>query len=122
MNRLAGCRTPGLEVTKHSETESFDFQFEGEVHSCSFFITDDRLITATAAGQRRTVALGSTPPLALAESIWTEMLRSAGKPKPAEPHDQEQHENHEHRVEKLFGLLIKAPARSWRSCRSKIAD
>jgi hypothetical protein len=98
-------------MTKHSETESFDFEHQGEIYSCSFFITDDRLITAIAAGQRRTVALGSTPPLALAESIWTEMLRSAGKPKPTEPHDQEQHENHEHGVEKLFGLLIKAPRR-----------
>jgi hypothetical protein len=46
----------------HSAPEAFDFHFKGETEVCWFVITDNRLITVTAAGHRRTVELGRTPP------------------------------------------------------------
>jgi hypothetical protein len=91
-------------MIKHSPTENFDFAFEGEVYPCSFFITDDRLITVTAAGHRRTVELGATPPLALAESLWAEMLHHAYVPAPAAAPPQPQKP---HWIEKMLCVILK---------------
>jgi hypothetical protein len=92
---------------RHYETENVDFAFEGEILPCSFFITDERLLTATAAGQRRTVELGATPPLALTESIWTELLHAARMPKPVEHHEPEaQQDRHENRIKGMLGLVF----------------
>jgi hypothetical protein len=61
----------------HSAPEAFDFHFKGETEVCWFVITDNRLITVTAAGHRRTVELGRTPPMALAEAVAAEMFHAA---------------------------------------------
>jgi hypothetical protein len=94
-------------MTKHSPTEHFDFTFEDEVYPCSFFITDDRLITAMAAGHRRTIELGGTPPLALAESIWAEMLHDARAPQPAARAPQPPQQPHW--IEKMLCVILKPP-------------
>jgi hypothetical protein len=61
----------------HSAPEAFDFHFKGETKLCWFVITENRLITVTADGHRRTVELGHTPPLALAEAVAAEMFHAA---------------------------------------------
>jgi hypothetical protein len=61
----------------HSAPEAFDFHFKGETEVCWFVITDNRLITVTAAGHKRTVELGHTPPMALAETVAAEMFDAA---------------------------------------------
>lgn len=58
----------------HSDPEWFGFTAEGGIHLGSFFIIDDRLITVSAAGRKRTVELGHTPPLALAENVAAELF------------------------------------------------
>jgi hypothetical protein len=63
---------------RHSDPEWFHVAYEGGVCLGSFVIIDDRLITVTVAGHRRTMELGSTPPLALAERIAVELLSIAG--------------------------------------------
>jgi hypothetical protein len=64
---------------RHSAPEAFDFHFKGETEVCWFVITDNRLITVTAAGHKRTVELGHTPPLALAEAVAAEMFHAAAQ-------------------------------------------
>jgi hypothetical protein len=59
---------------KHSSIVTFDLAFKGESYPCSFFITDGRLLTVNVTGQRKTAELGSTPPLALAESMAADLL------------------------------------------------
>jgi hypothetical protein len=63
----------------HSAPEAFDFRFKGETEVCWFVITDNRLITVTAAGHKRTVELGHTPPMALAETVAAEMFHAAAQ-------------------------------------------
>jgi hypothetical protein len=40
-----------------------------------FFTIDDRLITVSVAGRKRTTKLGAHPPLAMAESVALDLLR-----------------------------------------------
>jgi hypothetical protein len=91
---------PGeAEMSHHrSQTYSFDVESHGEVHACSFFISDDRLITVLVGDRKRTCTLGSTPPLALALSIATAELL----PKEIQQHP---HETGQHPHE--MGLIAK---------------
>jgi hypothetical protein len=59
----------------HSETFPFEVELNGTVYVCWFFLTDNRLITVTAAGKRHTQALGASPPRALAMTIASELLQ-----------------------------------------------
>jgi hypothetical protein len=61
--------------SRHSANVTFDIQFGGQVSVGEFFTIDDRLITVSVAGRKRTSNLGNHPPLALAESIALELLR-----------------------------------------------
>lgn len=56
-------------VHHHSKTYLFQVQRHGFVYDCSFFLTDNRLITVHAVGRKHTEALGSTPPGACAVRI-----------------------------------------------------
>jgi hypothetical protein len=51
------------------------------MHSCSFYLTDTRLITVAVEDRRRTTALGSTPPRVLANAIAAELLLEFESPK-----------------------------------------
>lgn len=62
-------------TSRHSEKVAFDVQFGGELFPSAFCTFDDRLITVSVAGRKRTMKLGSHPPLALAESIALDLLR-----------------------------------------------
>jgi hypothetical protein len=61
--------------SRHSDNVTFDVRFGGELVSSVFFTVDDRLITVSVAGRKRTMKLGTHPPLALAESIAVELLK-----------------------------------------------
>jgi hypothetical protein len=74
---LHGSAASLWKTPKHSAPEAFDFHFKGETQLCWFVITDNRLITVTAAGHKRTVELGHTPPMALAETVAAEMFHAA---------------------------------------------
>ncbi|MCP9628959.1 hypothetical protein NML43_17830 [Rhodopseudomonas palustris] len=56
-------------VHRHSKTYLFQVQRNGFAYDCSFFLTDNRLITVQAVGRRHTEALGSSPPGASAIRI-----------------------------------------------------
>jgi len=59
----------------HSEAYLFQVELRGLVYDCSFVLTDNRMITVTAAEHRHTQALGTSPPRAVAVSIATELLQ-----------------------------------------------
>lgn len=56
-------------IHRHSQTYLFQIQRHGFVYDCSFFLTDNRLITVQAVGRKHTEALGKTPPGASALRI-----------------------------------------------------
>lgn len=62
-------------IHEHSKDYPFQVEFDGRIYECSFVLTDDRLITVTAAGKKRTEGLGSTPPRALAIALAIELVR-----------------------------------------------
>jgi hypothetical protein len=66
---------------RHSETFLFEIELHGMMHSCSFYLTDTRLITVAVEDRRRTTALGSTPPRVLANAIAAELLLEFESPK-----------------------------------------
>lgn len=59
--------------------EWFHVTIDGQVALGSFVIIDDRLITVTIAGRKRTMELGRTPPLALAERVAAELMAVVGR-------------------------------------------
>lgn len=77
---------------EHSRDYPFQVDLDGRIYECSFVLTDDRLITVSAAGKKRTEGLGSTPPRALAIALATDLVREheeASRPPqrhPSEPH------------------------------------
>jgi hypothetical protein len=77
---------------EHSKDYPFQLERDGRIYECCFVITDDRLLTVTAAGKKRTEGLGSTPPRALAIAVATQLVReheAASRPPahhPSEPH------------------------------------
>lgn len=58
----------------HSSNYLFDIELRGARYDCSFVLTDDRLITVTAAGRKHTEELGSMPPRALAIAIAAALI------------------------------------------------
>jgi hypothetical protein len=70
-------------TSRHSANTTFEVHVEGSLHVGEFFTADDRLITVSAAGRRRTMKLGVRPPLALAESIAVDLLREEAAAKAA---------------------------------------
>ncbi|UYO48880.1 acyl transferase [Rhodopseudomonas palustris] len=61
----------------HSRSGPYQFQIavNGVYYPSVFVIIDNRLITVTAAGRKRTEELGMMPPLALAEYLAGELVR-----------------------------------------------
>lgn len=68
----------------HNHSDLYPFQVErrGLVYDCSFFLTDDRLITVLAVGKKHTEDLGAIPPRACAVLIATHLIADF---EPAEP-------------------------------------
>jgi hypothetical protein len=75
-------------TTRHSANVTFEVQFDGELFPCDFFTIDDRFITVSVAGRKRTTKLGAHPPLAMAESIARGALedKAAAEAKTAQEH------------------------------------
>ncbi|WP_420133588.1 hypothetical protein [Rhodopseudomonas sp.] len=64
-------------IHRHSKTYMFQLRLHGSVYDCSFFLTDNRLVTVEAAGRKHTEALGSTPPGASAIRIASHLIAEA---------------------------------------------
>jgi hypothetical protein len=66
-----------MNQANHTHSNIYPFQVEshGVLYDCSFVLTDDRLITVTAVGKKRTEGLGATPPRALAIALAMELIR-----------------------------------------------
>ena len=87
----------------HSRSGPYQFQIavNGVYYPSVFVIIDNRLITVTAAGRKRTEELGMMPPLALAEFLAGELVReqlaradaAAAHP---HPHPEDEPEPHSH--------------------------
>jgi hypothetical protein len=86
----------------HSEIFPLDVELSGTVYLCWFFITDNRLVTVTAAGKRHTEALGTSPPRALAESIATELLQREVAHHQTSPHDHPPAPRHKRWLDRLL--------------------
>ncbi|NEW87062.1 MULTISPECIES: hypothetical protein [Rhodopseudomonas] len=61
----------------HTRSGPYQFQIavNGVNYASTFVLIDNRLITVTAAGLKRTALLGMMPPLALAEFLAGELVR-----------------------------------------------
>lgn len=80
----------------HSRSGPYQFQIavNGAYYPSAFVIIDNRLITVTAAGRKRTEELGMMPPLALAEFLAGELVRERlAHPvtATAHPHPEDEH-------------------------------
>jgi hypothetical protein len=73
-------------TTRHSANVTFEIQFNGELFPCEFFTIDDRFITVSVAGRKRTTKLGDHPPLAMAESVALGVLEDKAAAEAAAAH------------------------------------
>ncbi|NEW99420.1 acyl transferase [Rhodopseudomonas sp. BR0G17] len=85
----------------HSRSGPYQFQIavNGVYYPSAFVIIDNRLITVTAAGRKRTEELGMMPPLALAEFLAGELVReqlTRAVAAAVHPHPEDEPEPHSH--------------------------
>ena len=92
----------------HSRTYSFQLVLGGVLHDCNFFLTDDRMITVTVGGRRRSEMLGGAPPRALATTIAIELLHE--RPVTARAGELVTHQDRRTWLDRLFGRSIEHPA------------
>ncbi|WP_051048739.1 hypothetical protein [Rhodopseudomonas sp. B29] len=76
----------------------------GVLHDCNFFLTDDRMITVTVGGRRRSEMLGGAPPRALATTIAIELLHE--RPVTAPANELITHQERRTWLDRLFGRSI----------------
>ncbi|ABE38293.1 hypothetical protein [Rhodopseudomonas pseudopalustris] len=73
----------------HDHSSIYPFQIEQHsiIYDCSFFLTDNRLITVMAMGKKHTEGLGANPPRACAVGIAKNLIAES-EPAPSQeaPH------------------------------------
>ncbi|UYO44250.1 acyl transferase [Rhodopseudomonas palustris] len=98
----------------HSRSGPYQFQIavNGVYYPSVFVIIDNRLITVTAAGRKRTEELGMMPPLALAEYLAGELVReqlARAAAVAAHPHPEDEPEPHSHIADDPEAAVKPAP-------------
>ncbi|MFL9501236.1 acyl transferase [Rhodopseudomonas palustris] len=98
----------------HSRSGPYQFQIavNGVYYPSVFVIIDNRLITVTAAGRKRTEELGMMPPLALAEYLAGELVReqlARAAAAAAHPHPEDEPEPHSHIADDPEAAVKPAP-------------
>ena len=100
----------------HSRSGPYQFQIaiNGVYYPSVFVIIDNRLITVTAAGRKRTEELGMMPPLALAEYLAGELVReqlarAAAAAAHPQLHPEDEPEPHSHMADDPEAAVKAAP-------------
>lgn len=100
----------------HSRSGPYQFQIavNGVYYPSVFVIIDNRLITVTAAGRKRTEELGMMPPLALAEYLAGELVReqlarAAAAAAHPQLHPEDEPEPHSHMADDPEAAVKPAP-------------
>lgn len=100
----------------HSRSGPYQFQIavNGVYYPSVFVIIDNRLITVTAAGRKRTEELGMMPPLALAEYLAGELVReqlarAAAAAAHPQLHPEDEPEPHSHMADEPEAAVKAAP-------------